>query len=140
MSKKTIVVLAGISVLFNFLFFIQDPTLGFFAGLGALAGFIAWIGAIRNAWWCKAYGWLVVVIFTYSYGALFYGLFGPGRLALPAEQMLRGLQMQDPQGNQWTVQTLMAHLQQESARRGWGDVEEMTLRRTLQRFNWPVQG
>jgi len=135
MSKKIIVVLAGIGVLFNFFFFVPDPTFRSFAFLGALAGFIAWIGAIRNAWYCKAYGWLVVVILTYSYGALFYGLFGPGRLAIPAEQLLRQLQAADTQPSKYTVPGIIQHLQQAGY-----VAEESTVRYTLRRFNWPVPG
>ena len=96
MSKTAIVVTALLCFGLNILSLVlaassSDTALyaSFVGGIGEIFGLISYIGAIRNAWWCKAYLWLLIVIFTGPLGALIYGLFGPGRLAVAAEQRLR---------------------------------------------------
>ncbi|HEX8034059.1 MAG TPA: hypothetical protein VF510_09440 [Ktedonobacterales bacterium] len=73
MPKLVISVLSAIGFGLNLVGVVLGKDAFLLQGLGFLIGLLAWIGAMQNAWWCKAYGWLVVVFFTFWLGAFAYG-------------------------------------------------------------------
>lgn len=124
---------------------------GVFAGIGyvgVLVGFVAWLGALRNAWLCRAYGWFVAIIFTFSLGSLLYGLLGPGRMAIMAERRLSWLLTVGPQAagvpnttpaTPWTVSQLKQSLNYYAGSDHYDLVESDDIMvRTLRRFRWRV--
>jgi hypothetical protein len=113
----------------------NTPSLSIF---GAGLGFIAWLWAIREAWFTRAWLWLLGIFFTFQIGALVWGILGPGRLAPLAEQKVRALRNLPPQtvGMQapaWTPALVKSYLELQGF-----TVEEPTLLRYLRRIHWLV--
>lgn len=120
-----------------------------YAGVGL--GFLTWLFALRDAWWCKAYGWLAAIFFLFGgipIVTLLYGLLGPGRMALMAEKRLSWLLKMGPAmsdvpnlvpATQWTVPQLKQSLNYWAGRDGYDLVDsDDVMARTLRRFGWRI--
>lgn len=114
-------------------------------------GFLAWLFALRDSWWCKAYGWLAAIFFLYGglpIVTLLYGLLGPGRMALMAEKRLSWLLNVGPSRadvpnlvptTQWTVPQLKQSVNYWAGHDGYDLVDsDDVLIRTIRRFRWRV--
>lgn len=147
MSKGGIIVLTVIGYLLAFAGFIVSSVTSQLmwetglAGLGVLICFVAWLLALREAWWSHAWVWLIVVFITSVWlGPLLWGLFGPGMIAPLAKQKLRAIRDSrlapsavGINAPAWTPQLAKVYLQREGF-----ETDDLSLLRALRQLHWLV--
>lgn len=142
MSKVWISILAGAGILLNIVGVVgtasHNLSLVGMSYIGVLLGFIAWLWALREAFFTRAWLWLLGILVTFYFGALAWGILGPGRLAPMAEQKIRAIRNLSPQtvGLQapaWTPELVKSYLEMQGFQ-----IEVPTLLRFLKQIHWLV--